>query len=84
MHSAQLEVWCLIRSAVPGTLVNLGNLDIAQNRLDEGRQHFEEAIEIYAQPAEQNPGTYLSESTRKNVETSFIIALCSSIPCADF
>jgi len=41
------------------TLTNLGAVDGVQNRMEEGRQHYEEALKIYSQLAQQNPATYL-------------------------
>ena len=40
-------------------LNNLGFLDIAQNRLDEARAHYEEALKIRRQLADKNPDAYL-------------------------
>jgi len=43
------------------TLTNLGAVDGVQNRMEEGRQHYEEALKIYSQLAQQNPATYLPD-----------------------
>ena len=37
----------------------LGQLDRLQNRMDEARQHYEEALRSYRQLAQQNPDAYL-------------------------
>jgi tetratricopeptide (TPR) repeat protein len=44
---------------VAATLNNLGSMDRLQNRLDEARKHYEEALKIHRQLAEQNPAKYL-------------------------
>ena len=41
------------------TLNNLGTSDSAQNRLDEARAHYEEALEDYRALADKNPDTCL-------------------------
>ena len=38
---------------------NLGNLDIDQNRMEEARKEYEEALKIYSELAQKNPETYL-------------------------
>ena len=43
------------------TLNNLGILDRLQNRMDDARQHYEEALKIYRQLAQQNPAKYLPD-----------------------
>jgi tetratricopeptide (TPR) repeat protein len=37
------------------------NLDTGQNRMDEARQHFERALELRRQLAQQNPAVYLPD-----------------------
>ena len=49
------------------TLTNLGAVDGVQNRMEEGRQHYEEALKIYSQLAQQNPATLLAGRGR-NIE----------------
>lgn len=44
---------------VAGTLNNLGNLHRAQNRREDAREAYEEALKIYRQLAQQNPETCL-------------------------
>ena len=41
------------------TLDDLGSVDQRQNRIDEARQHYEEALRSYRQLAQQNPDAYL-------------------------
>jgi tetratricopeptide (TPR) repeat protein len=41
------------------TLNNLGSVDRGQNRMDEARQHYEEALQSYRQLARQDPDKYL-------------------------
>jgi tetratricopeptide (TPR) repeat protein len=43
------------------TLNNLGKLDGVQNRTDDARQHFEEALKIYRQLAQQDSDKYLPD-----------------------
>jgi tetratricopeptide (TPR) repeat protein len=43
------------------TLNNLGNLDRAQNRMNEARQHFEEALRIFNELTRKNPDIYLPQ-----------------------
>ncbi len=38
-----------------------GNLDTGQKRMDEARRHFERALELRRQLAQQNPAVYLSD-----------------------
>ncbi len=40
---------------------NLEGLDTEQKRMDEARRHFEEALKIYRQLAQQNPNAYLPD-----------------------
>jgi len=40
---------------------NLENLDTAQERMDEARQHFEQALEMRRRLAKQNPAAYLPD-----------------------
>ena len=40
---------------------NLENLDTEQKRLDEARRHFERALELRRQLAQQNPASYLPD-----------------------
>ena len=49
------------RSYLAGTLLNLAGLDLLQNRIDESRQHYEEALQTYRQLAQQDPGSYLPD-----------------------
>src|SRR5664280_167679 len=44
---------------VAATLNNLGLLDAAQNRMEEARGHYEEALKTYRQLAQHSPDTYL-------------------------
>jgi hypothetical protein len=39
-------------------------LDSAQNRLEEARQHYEDALKIYRQPAQQNPDRYADDTAK--------------------
>ena len=43
------------------TLISLGALDLFQNRMDQGQQHYEEALKIGRQLAQQNPAEYVPE-----------------------
>ena len=43
------------------TLNNLGNLDRDQNRMEEARKEFEEALQIRRELAQKNPETYLPD-----------------------
>ncbi len=43
------------------TLNNLGALDGVQNRTDDARQHFEEALNIYSQLAQHNPDAHMPD-----------------------
>ena len=43
------------------TLSNFGRLDAIQNRMDDARQHYEEALKIDRQLAQQNPAVYLPD-----------------------
>jgi tetratricopeptide (TPR) repeat protein len=43
------------------TLNNLGKLDRAQNRMEEARKEFEEALKIRRELAQENPDTYLPD-----------------------
>jgi tetratricopeptide (TPR) repeat protein len=43
------------------TLNRLGSVDQVQQRLDEARQHFEEAVKIYRPLAQQSPERYLPD-----------------------
>ncbi len=47
------------------TASNLEGLDTEQKRMDEARRHFEEALKIYRQLAQQNPDTYLPDMAAK-------------------
>jgi tetratricopeptide (TPR) repeat protein len=46
---------------IAGTLNNLGVLHRAQNRMDEARQAYEEALKIRRELARKNPDTYLPD-----------------------
>ena len=48
------------RSYLVGTLINLAGLDLLQNRMDESRQHYEEALQTYRQLASK-PEVYLPD-----------------------
>jgi tetratricopeptide (TPR) repeat protein len=56
---------------VASTLNNFGILDSAQNRMEEARQAYEEALKIRRQLAQQNPETYLADvaTTLNNLGT---------------
>jgi tetratricopeptide (TPR) repeat protein len=49
------------QASVATTLNELGVMDIIQNRREEARQHFEEALRIHRQLAQQNPDTSLPD-----------------------
>jgi tetratricopeptide (TPR) repeat protein len=52
------------RSDVAEAVVNLGLLDLKQNRLAEAQQADEEALKIYYELAQKNPETYLPDVAR--------------------
>jgi len=56
-------------SEIANTLNNLGILDNGQNRMDDARLAYEEALRIYRQLAQKNPETYLPDvaSTLNNL-----------------
>jgi protein O-mannosyl-transferase len=43
------------------TLINLGNLDLNQKRMDEARQHYEQGLKIYRQLAQRDQDKYQSD-----------------------
>ena len=43
------------------SLNNLGNVDQQQNRIDDARKHYEEALKIRSQLADKDPATYLPD-----------------------
>ncbi len=49
------------RSYLATTLINLANLDLLENRMDEGRQHYEEALKIDHQLLQQKLEPYLPD-----------------------
>ena len=48
-------------SELAHALNNLGILDSGQNRMEEARQDFAEALKIYRQLADKNPDVYLPD-----------------------
>jgi tetratricopeptide (TPR) repeat protein len=52
------------RPDVAVTLNNLGLLDRDQNRPDEARREFEEALQTYRELAQKNPATYRPDVAR--------------------
>src|SRR5215831_7401041 len=51
---------------VQGTLNDLGIVDIALNRAEEARKAFEEALKIYRELEQKNPGTYLPSVAQRS------------------
>jgi protein O-mannosyl-transferase len=51
----------LLDPDAPLTPGNLENLDTEQKRMDAAREHFERALELRRQPAQQNPSAYWPE-----------------------
>ncbi len=49
------------RSYLAGTSINLGTMDLLQNRTDEARQHYEEALKIDRQLLQENLEPYLPD-----------------------
>jgi tetratricopeptide (TPR) repeat protein len=49
------------RSYLAGALINLAGLDLVQNRVDEGREHYEEALQVDRALLAQNLEPYLPD-----------------------
>jgi tetratricopeptide (TPR) repeat protein len=49
------------------TLNNLGNLHSSQDRMDDARQAYEEALNIYKRFAARDPKQFQAEITKLNV-----------------